>query len=671
MLRQLPLARWLLLASLVAAVAAGAFSFARGRAEAHAVQVASDPAPNSQLAQSPKTITISFSEEIEPSVSTIQLWDQTAHQVALGQPEFFKDDPKKMAAEVPETLPSGIYTVIWRDLSKTDGHTWAGSFPFTVLGPNGEVPQGAAVRPPGGEPPSNRPSTLDSVARWVVLLGTSVIMGGTAYVLFVARPASRRLSPESGETIRRISDTVLLITCAIAAFLTLEGSLLQLVVQAHRLGGLGRADNLLWDTRSGHYLLARQGLVAVALVALALAWRARDRRQKTAALGLLLASSFGMLLTQSLVSHSAASIGPFWTTSIDVLHLAAAAIWIGMLIHIGLAMPRWLDELKGAPRTLFAADSFQRFSLIAAISVTVLLTSGVLSALAQFTAWKDLWTYSYGWSLIAKMVALLPLLAVAGLNAFLLESRVEAAALHIAGGAVDDGGPAAEPVVRLQRLLANSVRLEAALGVVVLVAAAVLIQLEPPRAAVQAASQAAAASSQPPSTQSKGFIQKNAQVNGLIFALKVTPGTLGQNSFELGLGAEFGGIGDVLDTRLDFENTTSNAGKSTLPLTLSGSAKFTADGANLSLPGDWAITATVRRRGADDVRATFPVSIAAGAAGGPPVTATGSTASDSIWRWPFDGARSVAAIALLAAVGAGGAAWGAWRLTARRTPHAA
>jgi len=667
LLRHLPLARWLLLASLVAAVAAGAFSFARGRAEAHAVQVASDPAPNSQLAQSPKTITISFSEEIEPSVSTIQLWDQSAHQVALGQPKFFNDDPKKMAAEVPETLPSGIYTVIWRDLSKTDGHTWAGSFPFTVLGPNGEAPQGTV--PPQllklGQAPSNRPSTLDSVARWVVLLGTAVIMGGTTYVLFVARPASRRLSPESGETIRHISHTVLLITCAIGAFFTLEGSLLQLVVQAHRLGGLGHADNLLWDTRSGHYLLARQGLVAVALVALALAWRARGRRQETAALGLLLASSFGVLLTQSLVSHSAASIGPFWTTSIDVLHLAAAAVWIGMLIHVGLAMPRWLDELKGAPRTLFAADSFQRFSLIAAISVTVLLTSGVLSALAQFTAWKDLWTYSYGWSLIAKMVALLPLIAVAGLNAFLLESRVEAAALHIAGGAVDDGGTATEPVIRLQRLLANSVRLEAALGIVVLVAAAVLIQLEPPRAAAQAANQAAAASNQPPGAAERGFIQDNAEVNGLIMALKITPGTLGQNSFELGLGSEFGSIGDILDTRLDFENITSNAGRSTLPLTLSGSAKFTADGANLSLPGDWAITVTVHRRGADDARAAFPVSIAAAVADGP--SATASTAeSDSIWRWPFDGARSVAAIALLAAVGAGGAAWGGWRLARRR-----
>jgi copper transport protein len=663
-LRTLPLLRWLIAASLLVAIGAGALAFGAGLVRAHAVQVSSDPAPNAQLAQSPRTITLTFSEEIEPSVSTVQLWDQAAKQVTLGRLTFFSDDPKKIAVDVPETLPSGIYTVIWRNLSKVDGHTWAGSFPFTVLGPNGEAPSGAvpAELQELAEPPSNRPSTLESVARWIVLLGTSVIIGGAAYVLFVARPASRRLSAESGDTVRRISDSVLLVTCAIAAFLVLEGSLLQLVVQADRLGGLGRADNLLLDTRSGHYLLARQGLVIVALVALLGAWRARSRAQETAALGVLLASAFGVLLTQSLVSHSAASSGPFWTTSIDVLHLAGAAVWIGMLVHVGLAMPRWLDELKGPPRTVFAADSFQRFSLIAAVSVAVLLASGVLSALAQFTAWDDLWTFSYGWSLIAKMAALLPLLAVAGLNAIVLRSRVEAAALRIAGGAVDDGGAVGDPTMALQRLLARSVRLEAALGIVVLVAAAVLVQLEPPRAAASAARQAAAAN-QPPGAAARGYIQENAEVSGLIMALKITPGTAGENSFELGLGSEFGGIGDIIDARLDFVNETSATGRSSLPLVLSGSAKWTAGGANLSLPGDYTITTVVHRRDVDDVEAHFSVTIEEGA---PPAPIAAAGGSDSIWHWPFDGPRSIAAIALLAASGVAGAAWGAWRTMRRR-----
>ena len=47
------------------------------------------------------------------------------------------------------------------------------------------------------------------------------------------------------------------------------------------------------------------------------------------------------------VSHAAGADGAFWKISTDVLHLVAASIWVGGLIHIGLAMPRWLDELTG------------------------------------------------------------------------------------------------------------------------------------------------------------------------------------------------------------------------------------------------------------------------------------------------------------------------------------
>jgi copper transport protein len=662
LIRRLPLKRSLLPLSIIAVIACGALWLARGRADAHAVQVGSDPAPNAQLAQSPTQITINFSEPIEPSVGLIQLYDQQAKQIPIGQPQFFSDDEKKMAAAVTTKLDSGIYTVIWRDLSKLDGHTWAGSFPFTVLGANGEVPQGTALRPSGGEPPSNRPSSLDSVARWIVLLSTSVIMGGTTYVLFVAKPAARKLGKESAEELWHISKTVLLITGAIAAFFALEGSLLQLVVQADKLGGLGRADNLLWDTRSGHYLLARQCLALVALGAVLIGWRARNAAQETVAFGLLLLSSIGILLTQSLVSHSAASTsGSFWTTTVDVLHLASAAIWVGMLVHVGLAMPRWLNELRGAPRTIFAAESFQRFTIIAAVSVGVLLTSGVLSTLAQFSAWNELWKYSYGWSLIAKLAALVPLLGVAAMNAFFLQGRVEAAALHIAGGADDDGGATASPVIELQRLLANSVRVEAVLAIIVLVAAAVLIQLEPPRAAAQAQAQLAAAS-RPPAPAS---IQKNAELNGLILALKVTPGTIGNNSFEVGLGSEFGSIGEINDVRLDFNNTTANAGQSSLPLVLSGSAKYTAQGSNLSLPGDWTITATVHRRGADDVQANFPVTIAE-------LAPTGVVAgSDSIWHWPFGGARSIAAIGVIALSAVIGVVYTGWQIRQQRRAHAA
>jgi len=174
---------------------------------------------------------------------------------------------------------------------------------------------------------------------------------------------------------------------------------------------------------------------------------------------------------------------------------------------------------------------------------------------------------------------------------------------------------------------------------------------------MQAQNLAAASQTQQPAANVRGYIQKSAELEGLIMILKVTPGNVGENTFEIGLGSEFGAIGEVQDVRLDFVNKDANTGQSRLELPLSGSAKYSASAANLSLPGDWTITATVRRRGVDDVRATFTLPITAGDQAAPSAT----TASESIWGWPFHGARSYGAIAALIAGVAAALAVGVWQ----------
>ena len=643
-------------------IVAVGLAIAAGRADAHGVQVISDPSPNARLPAPPELITITFNEPIESSVSTIQLWDLSPKEIPLGPMQFF-DDPMVMAAPVPQDLPPGTYVVVWRNLSTIDGHTWSGSFPITI-GSVEEAPDSAASDLGDflGQPPSDNPSTLESAARWVVLLGSAIMLGGAAYVLFVVLPAARMLAPDKNVALRGLSLTVLLVTGAIGVFLVLEGSLLQLVLQADRLGGIGRVDELLLDTRFGRYLIARQGLLAIALLALGLIWRARGGRWAVPALGLLLVASLGVLFTQSLVSHAAASDGEFWTISIDVLHLLAASLWIGGLIHIGLAMPRWLDELAGVPRTLFAAESFRRFSALAAASVSVLLISGVLSAFVQFTSWDELWSTSYGWSLVGKMGAMLPLLAMAALNAFILQPRVVAAGLQLAGGSVSDddaSSPDLEAAGQLQRLLVKTVRAEAVLAMVVLVAVAVLIQLQAPRSAAEAEELAAIAQAAAEQPIVPDYYRDSIEADSLIVALQIEPGKVGENSFAVGMGAEFGSIGQVEDIHLEFEHV--DLAESGLELLLSGSAFYSGTGANLSRAGDWDVTVHIVRLGLDDWEETFRVPIADSNEN----LELAEGKSESIWQWPFDGGRSTGAIAVLAVAAAGVAGWGGLRLLRR------
>ncbi|MCI0849599.1 MAG: copper resistance protein CopC, partial [Chloroflexi bacterium] len=122
-------------------LSATALALSPGKVSAHGVHVASEPPPNAVLEDSPDRIEITFSEPIEPAVSTILLFDQQGQEVTLGAFESF-DDPQTMAVAVPDELESAIYTVIWRNLSTVDGHTWSGSFPFSILGPGGVAPTG-------------------------------------------------------------------------------------------------------------------------------------------------------------------------------------------------------------------------------------------------------------------------------------------------------------------------------------------------------------------------------------------------------------------------------------------------------------------------------------------------------------------------------------------------
>jgi copper transport protein len=649
-------------------------------AEAHALAVSSVPAPNSKLAESPKTIDITFSEAIEPSVSTIQLWDQAGKQVELPKPTFYSDDPKRMSVDVPVTLPEGIYTVIWRNLSKVDGHTWPGSFPFTVLGPNGEEPAGvAATISDIGGGKSDTPSTLDTTARWSVLAAVSVLVGGILFSLGVMRPCLRFISPGDERRTWATSRTVLLVSSVTACLLVIEGTLVQVALKAQDFGGLHSADTILLHTRFGKYLLARLGLTLLALALLAVAARARDTRASVAALWGVFVASIGLVLTHALVGHAASGDGAVTGVAIDFLHLLAVSIWLGSLFHMVFTFPRWLELLRAGSRTVFVAYVFRRFSGMATLAVGLLLASGVLSAALQAPSWSALWDSNWGRALDAKLGLTLMLLAIGGVNAYLLRPRVVEAVLeeHSPPVVVRKPGLGSDAGVRsLQRRLLTMIRVEATMGAIVLASAAALIQLQSPRDSAAAAAYAASGQAQGSggaiaggavtgSGKTAGFTQTR-EVGILQLFLDVTPAKVGENEFTLGLGSEFGNPPEVLQARLQFdrEGDTSTEGQSRIVLTNAAGTPnqvlYKGTSANLSLPGRWKITVNLRIKDKDDVSQEFELDVAG---------AQGATkpASTSIWDWPLDNAFSVAAMVVIAAVAVAGAGWQFW---GRRALHA-
>ena len=95
MLRSLISVRTLFLAIAVALVSVAGWTALSGtpNLSAHAVQLASDPAPNEQLLEWPRTISIRFSEPLEPSVTSVQVWHTSPAELPVSGPASRVRDP--------------------------------------------------------------------------------------------------------------------------------------------------------------------------------------------------------------------------------------------------------------------------------------------------------------------------------------------------------------------------------------------------------------------------------------------------------------------------------------------------------------------------------------------------------------------------------------------------
>src|SRR6266581_4862340 len=95
----------------------------------HARLVRSEPAANAKLKEAPKIVELWFSEDLEPTMSTIVVTDQSGKRVDKNNATVAEGN-KKLQIDL-EDLGSGTYTVEWKALA-TDQHTMKGKFTFNV-----------------------------------------------------------------------------------------------------------------------------------------------------------------------------------------------------------------------------------------------------------------------------------------------------------------------------------------------------------------------------------------------------------------------------------------------------------------------------------------------------------------------------------------------------------
>jgi copper transport protein len=523
---------------LIFAAALAALTLATAPVSAHALLQSSNPAANATLATPPSAVTISFGERPDPRLSSIKVLDTTGKSVASGTVAAVPDDSLKLTISL-QPLASGVYTVAWRTVSAVDGHLAAGSFAFGVgVSPGSQPPVNGATDVSGGAGPSS-PSVLAILGRWLLYVGLVGLLGASLAMATVLR----RTAPPSIRWL--VAGTLVL---AVAGAITIfMAELADTGVDAAT--GLGSS--------LGMSALGRLIPLLVAALGLIVAWR-RSGSLRTIGLLVVAAGAGGSMLADVASSHAAAGALPLLNSGVQAVHIAAAGLWIGGLAALLLALRAEPSEER--------ARAVRRFSLVATAGIAIVTGSGLLRAAAELRSLDDLVSTDFGRLLLIKSALVLGLGALGAINHF----------RHV---------PRAFQGVSGLRRIGSA---ELSIAALVLLSTAGLVNLAPPV-------QLAAASTGPAPVSL--VLDAADFATTLRLHLEVSPGTAGFDTFKATV-TDYDSAKPVqaTDVTLRFRLPgRPDIGASTLRLPPTGDGVFSADGANLSLDGTWAVTALVDR----------------------------------------------------------------------------
>jgi copper transport protein len=405
------------------------------RAILHATLLRSTPAANGKLTAAPQSIRLVFSEQVVPELSQITL---TGPDGAASPLKVANDphDVHALVGQIDRVLAGGGYKVAWRVLS-ADGHPVGGSFVFSlklagdsvrpvVVAAAKAVVDSVPAAGAADSAHSRAQATLPNekpvpvVAALLRGLGLGALMLGVGLIFFgLTSREHRQLAPQSIITRSIVIGALLLVA--------------HMVLWMRHVSPTGELSGpfvgSLFASTIGRVELLRTVLAVLALWAIALA------RHQRLALGFGIAS----LVASGAIGHPAA-IDPYWAIPAKVLHLLAAAVWLGGLV--------WLVWLARCDDTACRVEA-RRVSALALIAVIVIALSGLLETFLFLNGPADLIHTTYGVLVTAKMIGLAILIAFGAYHRF---------------GLLPELGSATGPVS-----LSRSVKREIALVVVLIV----------------------------------------------------------------------------------------------------------------------------------------------------------------------------------------------------------
>ncbi len=259
------------------------------------------------------------------------------------------------------------------------------------------------------------------VVRGLQFAATAVTTGTLVFRAVVAALASSSAAP-AAIIVSRQTLRIAWICLAISA----ASGIIWVLLQAASMSGLPFAEAMTSDVLLTVLNETQFGMVSEIRFALAVVigvGLAYDRFPPARGLGLVL--SLGLIGAVGWTGHAGSTVGETGVLHLaaDILHLVAAAIWIGGLVSLVLLFAVTRRDRTDASMS-FARDATQAFSSMGIAIVAVIFATGIVNTWILVGSWHALIATGYGRLLMLKIALFMVMLLFAAANRFWLTPRL-------------------------------------------------------------------------------------------------------------------------------------------------------------------------------------------------------------------------------------------------------
>jgi copper transport protein len=383
-------------------------------AAAHTELVRSTPKDGAKLTEAPDHLTLTFDEPVD--LADVRAMTPDGDRLPVTRAPHGTADTVRIATGEPV---NGVLYVVWSVVDREDGHASSGRLAFDIgTAANTATPQGSRTDGDEAAVPSPSPLVRRALvtARWAGYLALAVFVGGLAFVAL--------LWPRGAEAPR--ARALLALAWAGGLLSTVAGIGLQGAYVS--FGGLRDAlrpasYTEVLMTEPGVALAARGLLWVLAAVVLSalLQGGAGTSRSPGWRVGAL-AVALGLLRTTGMRGHNSEGGEPTWGAVADLVHLLGAALWIGGLVMLTVAVLPRRDPVE-------LASVVPGYSRLAALSVAAIAGAGLVLTWQVVGSYGALLHTSYGQLLLVKGAVLGGVLVAAQCSRLWVRTRLDLAVL--------------------------------------------------------------------------------------------------------------------------------------------------------------------------------------------------------------------------------------------------